>query len=117
MSCIQINISNSEGGIKASVLNVTEHITVKVSLLQDFPIIAEVNNVSDPIIVNIHTALSSEITIIEVSKRLNIYCSLVCAVTEVPPYIEISQEIIWLIPENDFSEDVLVQSNTDWIIE
>lgn len=117
MSCIQINVNNSESGIKASVLNVTEHITINISSIQDFAIIAEINKISDPIIASIYAALNSEITIIEVSKRLNAHCSLICSVTEVPPYIEISSEVIWLTPENDFSEDVLVCSNTDWIIE
>lgn len=32
-------------------------------------------------------------------------------------YLKIEPEVIWLTPENNFNEDVLVKANTNWTIE
>ena len=43
-------------------------------------------------------------------------CSLVCT-TDDTYYLRVTPELIWLIPENGFSEDVTVISNVRWTIE
>jgi hypothetical protein len=43
-------------------------------------------------------------------------CSLVCT-TDDTYYLRVTPELIWLVPENGFSEDVTVVSNVRWTIE
>lgn len=48
---------------------------------------------------------------------LKVRCGVVCSLVEVLPYIEVEPEVIWLIPSNDFSQEVVVYSNVTWVIE
>ena len=48
---------------------------------------------------------------------LKVRCGIVCELAEVAPYIEVAPDIVWLMPSNDFSQDVVVYSNVIWIIE
>lgn len=43
-------------------------------------------------------------------------CGLVCTLRETF-YLKVEPEMIWLLPENNFSEDVVVYSNVTWTIE
>ena len=43
-------------------------------------------------------------------------CGLVCSTSEAF-YLNVEPEYIWLLPENDFSEDVVIYSNVSWTIE
>ena len=54
--------------------------------------------------------------VIRIGKPLKVRCSFVCS-TGYDPYLEVSNDTIWLIPENGFSEDVQVYSNVKWTIE
>lgn len=49
-------------------------------------------------------------------RSIEFRCGLVCS-TNSRFYIDIPMEHIWLIPENDFSEDVVIYSNVSWTIE
>lgn len=49
-------------------------------------------------------------------EPLSFRCGLVCSVNS-HFYLEVPQETIWLIPDNDFSQDVVIYSNVSWIIE
>lgn len=51
-----------------------------------------------------------------VSEPLSFRCGLVCSVNS-HFYLEVPQETIWLIPDNDFSQDVVIYSNVSWTIE
>lgn len=51
-----------------------------------------------------------------IGEALRVSCSLVCT-TDDSYYLRVTPEVIWLIPENDFSEEVDVQSNVKWRIE
>lgn len=43
-------------------------------------------------------------------------CGLVCSTSEAF-FLNVEPEYIWLLPENDFSEDVVVYANVSWTIE
>ena len=43
-------------------------------------------------------------------------CGLVCTVGS-DLYLRVPQESIWLLPENDFSQEVVVYANVSWTIE
>lgn len=48
--------------------------------------------------------------------EMSFRCSLICEVgTEF--YLRVPQENIWLLPENEFSKDVTVYANVNWVIE
>jgi hypothetical protein len=49
-------------------------------------------------------------------KPVEFRCGLVCSVSEMF-YLRVEPEYIWLLPENDFSEDVVVYANVSWTIE
>ena len=51
-----------------------------------------------------------------VGQEFDFKCGLVCSVGS-EFYLRVPQEYIWLLPENDFSEDVVVYSNVTWTIE
>lgn len=50
------------------------------------------------------------------TKALEVTCRLI-GFSGDAYYLRVSPEIIWLIPENGFSEDVYVVSNVKWTIE
>lgn len=67
----------------------------------------------------IETTRSGEaITIIteRIGEELSFRCGLVCSVSSAF-YLDIPQESIWLLPENGFSQDVVVYANVKWTIE
>lgn len=41
---------------------------------------------------------------------------LACTIPEAR-YLKVSPDVIWLLPENDFSKDVVVYANVEWRIE
>lgn len=49
-------------------------------------------------------------------KQLSFNCGLVCSLSDAF-YLNVEPEVIWLIPDNDFSQDVVVYSNVTWTIE
>lgn len=51
-----------------------------------------------------------------VGKPLEFRCGLVCSVNS-KFYLEVPADNIWLLPENDFSQDVVVYANVSWTIE
>lgn len=57
---------------------------------------------------------------IDASKRIDnpieIRCGLVCSIAS-DFYLEVQPESIWLIPDNGFSQDVVVYANVSWVIE
>ena len=42
--------------------------------------------------------------------------SMVCSLAGVS-YLNVSPEVVWLVPDNGFSADFVVVSNKDWIVE
>lgn len=48
-------------------------------------------------------------------KHLAIRCGIVCSLVDA--YLKVEADNIWLLPENDFTQDVVVYSNVKWIIE
>lgn len=49
-------------------------------------------------------------------EPMSFRCGLVCTVGS-DFYLRVPQESIWLLPENDFSQDVVVYANVSWTIE
>lgn len=47
---------------------------------------------------------------------LEFRCGLVCTVGGTP-YLEVSPDVVWLLPENAFNADFVVYSNVTWRIE
>lgn len=50
------------------------------------------------------------------NSSINIKCGLVCGINN-SLYLEVPQESIWLLPDNNFSQDVVVYANVEWTIE
>lgn len=57
-----------------------------------------------------------EVSVSRVGTPLEIRCGLVCSVGS-KFYLEVPTESIWLLPENNFSQDVVVYANVSWTIE
>lgn len=55
-------------------------------------------------------------TMERIGKPVEFRCGLVCSVSD-DFYLNVEPEYIWLLPENDFSEDVVIYSNVRWTIE
>lgn len=55
-------------------------------------------------------------TVERAAKPLEFRCGLVCSLGSAF-YLNVEPESIWLLPENGFSQDVVVYSNVTWIIE
>lgn len=49
-------------------------------------------------------------------KPLDFRCGLVCTVGDAA-YLRVAPDSIWLLPENDFSAEVVVYSNVTWKVE
>lgn len=49
-------------------------------------------------------------------ESITFRCGLVCTVGS-KYYLRVPQDSIWLLPENDFSQEVVVYSNVTWTIE
>lgn len=56
------------------------------------------------------------VSISRIGDSLSIRCGLVCSANETK-YLRVPMDNIWLIPDNNFSQDVVVYSNVSWIIE
>ena len=50
-----------------------------------------------------------------IEKHLAVRCGIVCSLVDA--YLKVEADNIWLLPENDFTQDVVVYSNVKWIIE
>lgn len=50
------------------------------------------------------------------AKPIEFRCGLVCSVN-IAAYLKVEPETIWLLPSNDFSQDVVVYANVTWRIE
>lgn len=50
------------------------------------------------------------------ASKISARCGLVCSLAEVEYYLAVEPQYIWLTPLNNFSEDVIIYSNVDWII-
>lgn len=55
-------------------------------------------------------------TMERIGKPVEFRCGLVCSTSEAF-FLNVEPEYIWLLPENDFSEDVVVYANVSWTIE
>ena len=55
-------------------------------------------------------------TLTRKGSPLEFRCGLVCTLGDAF-YLNVKPELIWLLPENDFSQDVVVYSNVIWTIE
>lgn len=55
-------------------------------------------------------------TVERIGSPLSFRCGLVCS-TSSDFYINVPTESIWLVPDNDFSQDVVVYANVSWTIE
>lgn len=51
-----------------------------------------------------------------IGEPLSFRCGLVCTVGGTP-YLEVSPDVVWLLPENAFNADFVVYSNVIWKIE
>lgn len=52
----------------------------------------------------------------QVQREFAFRCGLVCSLSA-GLHLRVPQEQIWLLPENGFSEDVVVYANVSWTIE
>jgi len=87
-------------------------INVKIALFKRVtPIINKVNS-----IFNIQISRKNLVNV-EVAKlnRFNVSCGLICSVNK-SEYIILNKSILWLVPENNYSEELVIYSNTDWKI-
>lgn len=60
--------------------------------------------------------LPARIGVERTGEPLEFRCGIVCSITD-KFYLKVPQEQIWLLPENDWSQDVVVYANVTWRIE
>ncbi len=73
--------------------------------------------VNEPL--QLQTARQSEPLAFATSRNgnpLEFRCGLVCTLSQAN-YLRVEPQTIWLLPENDFSADVVVYANVTWRIE
>lgn len=94
MSCLSAYIKRIGGCINATIEG-CESIILSISRIGQSPVV----------------------TTADIGEKLKVRCGLVCSVSDTHKYLEVEPDIIWLIPENGFSQDVVVYSNVEWVIE
>lgn len=57
-----------------------------------------------------------KVTATRIGKGISVSCGLVCSVKKID-YLRISSKHIFLMPGNDFKDDVLVHANVMWNVE
>lgn len=83
----------------------------------DTPIRAKTRRATAPMVfTGLRYDLPAEIAVERKTSPIEFRCGIVCSIED-KFYLKIPQEHIWLIPENDFSEDVVVYANVTWRIE
>ena len=56
------------------------------------------------------------LTASRLGKPLEFRCGLVCTIDQTR-YLRVEPEMVWLLPDNGFSQDVVVYSNVFWTID
>lgn len=105
MSCLSVTAAYVDGSMSVDVRDVSKYLSWRAYSLGGLSCAA--TSLSEPL----------EATVRDLSSRMSVRLGVVCSVAEANPYINIADEPIWLLPENDFSWDVVVESNVNWIIE
>lgn len=103
MSCLEVNVTLRP---TIKVLSMVKNAMLKA--------LASANERIRPVVYRLgHSPVIDVSNIGQIKAR----CGVVCSLVEVKPYINVSPDVIWLIPSNNFSQDVVVYSNVTWVIE
>lgn len=99
------------GCLRISIDNITPIINLGVEHLGALSVCG--SRLGTPISVTVTEATDIEISIHRVGRGLSISCGLVCSFADIAK-LAVSPEHIFLMPGNNFTDDVLVMSNIEW---
>lgn len=99
------------GCLRISIDNITPIVTFGVECLETLSVC--VSSLGTPICVAVTEATDIEVSIYRVGRGLNISCGIVCSFADIAK-LEVAPEHIFLMPGNNFTDDVLVMSNIEW---
>lgn len=113
MACLNINISRVFSPIKATVSRVGG-LCASITRLQS------INITITEMISNLNVVVTKgspmfSVATAAVSEYMQVRCSIVCDVLNY--YLLVEPEFIWLTEDNNWSQDFMVESNVDWIVE
>lgn len=119
MGCLNATITTNYKPAEASILLTTESLYSTISMLKQIDVEIDLiknvlNNPYEVLITRLNTTPNMEIK--ESSKRLKASVGIVCTLELLHDYLEVEPEHIWLVPSNNYSQEFIVYSNTNWII-
>lgn len=104
-SCIDIKIWREGDALSFVPERVGKGISLSLSRL-DNPLLIGASRIGTPL----------ECHAERLEGPIEFKCGLVCTVGGTP-YLEVSPDVVWLLPENAFNADFVVYSNVTWKIE
>lgn len=104
-SCIDIQVRRAGDALSFSSERIGNGITLRLSR-QDSALLMGASRAGTPL----------ECHAERLEGPLEFRCGLVCTVGGTP-YLEVSPDVVWLLPENAFNADFVVYSNVTWKIE
>ena len=102
--------------LEISSFRIDEPLTIASARADNF-LVLKTNRIDEPL--TIASARADNFLVLRahrIDEPLVTESQIVCGVAS-GYYLKIEPDVIWLNPENNFNVDVLVKSNTDWIIE
>lgn len=99
------------GCLRISIDNITPIVSLGVECLGALSV--RVNRLDTPIRIAVAKATDIQVSMSRVGGGINVSCGLVCSFADIAK-LEVSPEHIFLMPGNNFTDDVLVMSNIEW---
>lgn len=103
MGCLKITLSAIEESIKPSLTSVTDGIKATLSGFEGLRVALQYSPPMD-------------VSLAGLGEALKVSFSEICT-TPQDFYLEVSPNVVWLTPENNFSDNFEVKSNLKWTIE
>lgn len=103
MGCLKITLSAIEESIKPSLTSVTDGIKATLSGFEGLRVALQY---TPPM----------QVSLTGIGEALKVSFSEICT-TPQDFYLEVSPKVVWLTPDNNFSDNFEVKSNLKWTIE
>ena len=127
MECLNVTITNDYSPIEASIILSTKPLFSKISILDNnlniklclhnefLVLLSKIDTIPiSALLSKIDNAPKIEIK--NTSKKLRASVGLICSLEQIKEYLEVEPEYVWLVPSNNYSQDVIIYSNTNWTI-
>lgn len=103
MGCLKITLSAIEESIKPSLTSVTDGIKATLSGFESLRVALQYTP-------------AMQVSLAGLGEALKVSISEICT-TPQDFYLEVSPNVVWLTPENNFSDNFEVKTNLKWTIE